>query len=90
MGKGQCSDGGVNGHLPSKTSDILFTWEEVSEHCKPDSRWIVVDNCVYDVTIWQKRHPGGARIISHFSGQDATVGIDRSMSSIVDLGRFSF
>ena len=45
-----------------------------------DSKWIVIDGNIYDVTKWQKRHPGGARLISHFAGQDATVCIRQQTS----------
>jgi cytochrome b involved in lipid metabolism len=38
-----------------------------------DDKWIVVDGLVYDVSRFHKIHPGGARIISHFAGQDASV-----------------
>nr|WPT09940.1 front end desaturase B [Namalycastis rhodochorde] len=49
-----------------------FTWDEVKQHTKITDRWVVIDNNIYDVTRFQKRHPGGARILSHFAGQDAT------------------
>ena len=52
----------------------ILTWDEVEKHKGKDSRWIVIDNNVYDVTEWQGKHPGGARILGHFAGQDATVG----------------
>ncbi|KAL5005706.1 hypothetical protein ScPMuIL_016864 [Solemya velum] len=49
-----------------------FSMEEVKKHCKPDDKWIVIKNKVYDITNFAKKHPGGARIISHYAGQDAT------------------
>ena len=69
MGKGECSEMKMvasEGHSP-------YTWDEVNTHRSRDSRWIVIDDNIYDITRWQRKHPGGARIISHFSGQDATV-----------------
>ena len=54
-----------NGHI--------LTWDEVEKHRGKESRWIVIDNNVYDVTEWQEKHPGGARILGHFASQDATV-----------------
>lgn len=39
------------------------------------NRWLVIDNNVYDITQWSKRHPGGSKVISHYAGQDATVSI---------------
>ena len=50
-----------------------FSWNEIHEHSSKDDRWIVVDGLVYDITRFQKKHPGGAKIIGHFAGQDATV-----------------
>ena len=54
----------------------VITWQEVEKHKTRDSRWLVIEGNVYDVTEWQgKQHPGGARILGHFAGQDATVRI---------------
>ena len=65
MGKGT----NVNSNEISRT----FSWKEINEHASKDDRWIVVDGLVYDITRFQKKHPGGAKIIGHFAGQDATV-----------------
>ena len=65
MGKGT----NINQNETTRT----FTWEEVHKHTSKEDRWIVVDGNVYDITRFQKRHPGGAKIIGHFAGQDATV-----------------
>ncbi len=48
-------------------------WEEVEQHASRDDKWIVIDDEVYDVTGWSRRHPGGSRLLSHYAGQDATV-----------------
>ena len=45
-----------------------FTWDEVRKHSTQADQWIVVDDYVYDVSTWAKRHPGGAKIISGFAG----------------------
>lgn len=52
--------------------DELITWEEVRKHSNRTDRWLVVDENVYDVTEWAKRHPGGSAILGHYAGQDAT------------------
>lgn len=57
-----------------KTAMSTYTWDEVKKHTKPDDKWIVIKGLIYNISKWQKHHPGGARIISHFVGQDATVG----------------
>ena len=50
-----------------------FGWEEIRKHTTKTDRWLVIDGCVYNVTRWAKKHPGGERLIAHHSGQDATV-----------------
>uniref|UniRef100_A0A8D0HAA4 Cytochrome b5 heme-binding domain-containing protein n=1 Tax=Sphenodon punctatus TaxID=8508 RepID=A0A8D0HAA4_SPHPU len=58
------------------TSPRVFTWKEIALRAGYGDphweRWLVIDRKVYDITQFYKRHPGGARVISHFSGQDAT------------------
>ncbi|XP_070591966.1 acyl-CoA (8-3)-desaturase-like [Erythrolamprus reginae] len=54
----------------------LFTWEEVGLRTGKgdfkEERWLVIDKKVYDVSQFYLRHPGGPRLIRHYSGQDAT------------------
>ena len=66
MGKG----GDLNG---VNRNNETFSWEEVKRHTGKDDKWLVINGNIYDITNFSKRHPGGARIISHFAGQDATV-----------------
>nr|WAY16340.1 front-end fatty acid desaturase group B isoform 1 [Eisenia fetida] len=49
-----------------------YSWQEVRQHTSQKDRWVVIDEVIYDVTEWQKKHPGGARILGHYAGQDAT------------------
>nr|AFZ87278.1 delta-6 fatty acyl desaturase [Lateolabrax japonicus] len=50
----------------------VYTWEEVQSHRSRNDQWLVIDRKVYNITQWAKRHPGGLRVISHYSGEDAT------------------
>lgn len=50
-----------------------FRWEEIQKHNLRTDRWLVIDRKVYNVTKWSQRHPGGHRVIGHYSGEDATV-----------------
>nr|AEV57606.1 delta-6 desaturase 3 [Muraenesox cinereus] len=50
----------------------VFTWEEVQRHSHKGDQWLVIDRKVCNITDWVKRHPGGARVISHYAGEDAT------------------
>ena len=52
---------------------LTYTREEVAQHKKIGDCWIILHGEVYDVTKWLARHPGGARIVMHYAGEDATV-----------------
>lgn len=67
-----CKMGKGNGLSTTGTGKEI-TWDEVKRHTGVHDRWIVIHDKVYDVTRFQRTHPGGARIIGHFAGQDATV-----------------
>ena len=41
----------------------LYTREQVAEHNNDDSLWVIIDNRVYDVTLWALSHPGGKEIL---------------------------
>jgi len=61
------------GGRAADAADQVYTWDEVRKHDLSTDKWIVINDDVYDITEWAKRHPGGFRIISHYAGQDATV-----------------
>eukprot|EP00163_Fabomonas_tropica_P030346 TRINITY_DN6808_c0_g1_i3.p1 TRINITY_DN6808_c0_g1~~TRINITY_DN6808_c0_g1_i3.p1 ORF type:complete len:459 (-),score=90.05 TRINITY_DN6808_c0_g1_i3:210-1586(-) len=48
-----------------------YTMDQVSQHNKKGDAWIVLDNQVYDVSLWAHKHPGG-NIIFKFLGRDAS------------------
>lgn len=50
-----------------------YTWKEVEKCVKGGEKWIIVENQIYNIKNWQRKHPGGAKILGHFIGQDATV-----------------
>ena len=52
-----------------------FTRQEVSAHKKYGDCWIVIEGEVYNVSSWLKKHPGGARLLMHYAGEDATVSL---------------
>uniref|UniRef100_A0A8C0IXC6 Cytochrome b5 heme-binding domain-containing protein n=1 Tax=Chelonoidis abingdonii TaxID=106734 RepID=A0A8C0IXC6_CHEAB len=59
------------------SSPRRFTWEEIGLRTgrghPQQERWLVIDRKVYDISQFYRRHPGGARVISSYAGQDATV-----------------
>jgi len=63
---------GKGGHRADSAQQV-YTWDDVRQHDSASDKWIVINDDVYNVTEWAKRHPGGYRIISHYAGQDATV-----------------
>ena len=60
-------------NLESDTVCKYFTWKEVEAHATQPECWIVVHDCVYDLAKFKRKHPGGAKLLGHFAGQDATV-----------------
>ena len=85
MGRGANQQG--NGEVQSAPKPYTkkyvgeVTWDEIKLHDgrqikngeKIKEKWLVVEDQVYDITDWCKRHPGGFKVISHFAGQDGTV-----------------
>nr|XP_054755277.1 acyl-CoA 6-desaturase-like [Lytechinus pictus] len=74
LGRNQ-ANGEVQGavHKPRRfVGDV--TWDEVKKHDGKTvkEKWLVVDNQVYDITQWSKRHPGGFKVITHYAGQDGS------------------
>ncbi|XP_005988034.2 acyl-CoA 6-desaturase [Latimeria chalumnae] len=69
MGKGG-EKNEENGDCEKKVE--VYTWEEIQKHNLKMDRWLVIERKVYNITEWATRHPGGARVISHYGGEDAT------------------
>lgn len=49
-----------------------YTLEEVARHSSRKDLWLIIDKKVYDVTNFDKEHPGGAAALLQFAGRDAT------------------
>jgi cytochrome b involved in lipid metabolism len=45
-----------------------FSRAEVAEHNTYESQWLIVNDKVYDITKFAKRHPGG-KVISFYRGR---------------------
>ncbi|EGC37300.1 hypothetical protein DICPUDRAFT_21278, partial [Dictyostelium purpureum] len=41
-----------------------YSLEEVLKHQSSKDFWMIIDNCIYDVTRWIDKHPGGDSILS--------------------------
>nr|QBO56274.1 fatty acid desaturase 5/6-4 [Brachionus rotundiformis] len=74
MGKGanNLSSTELNNLANEPLSKRLIAWEEVKKHNKKDDCWIVVNQNVYNLTEFKKKHPGGSKIVEFYAGQDAS------------------
>jgi cytochrome b involved in lipid metabolism len=50
----------------------MFSMEEVVKHNTATDNWMVVRGVVYDVTHFQKFHPGGDTILAKYAGRDVS------------------
>eukprot|EP00004_Rigifila_ramosa_P008073 TRINITY_DN1923_c0_g1_i1.p1 TRINITY_DN1923_c0_g1~~TRINITY_DN1923_c0_g1_i1.p1 ORF type:complete len:346 (-),score=85.38 TRINITY_DN1923_c0_g1_i1:55-1092(-) len=50
----------------------VFTLEEVAKHNKPGDAWIVVEDGVYNISMFADMHPGGKHVLMQQAGTDAT------------------
>ncbi|XP_055639811.1 cytochrome b5 isoform X2 [Toxorhynchites rutilus septentrionalis] len=49
-----------------------YSLVEIGKHNTPEDLWMVIDDKVYDVTKFQKEHPGGEEVLIEAAGKDAT------------------
>ena len=49
-----------------------ITMQEVEGHNTPDDCWVVINGKVYDLSLFQKQHPGGSKIITDNAGKDVS------------------
>jgi predicted heme/steroid binding protein len=49
------------------------TRSELSRHIDEESLWIAIDDAVYDVSEYSKRHPGGPAILFAYAGRDVSA-----------------
>lgn len=50
----------------------LYSRDDVAAHKTQDDCWITINNKVYNVTHWLKKHPGGYSILFNLAGQDCS------------------
>ena len=64
----------------STPEERTFPWSEISQHTSAKSLWVVVRDKkapgsplrVYDVTLFQKSHPGGTAILLKYAGTECS------------------
>eukprot|EP00041_Stephanoeca_diplocostata_P004461 m.45418 g.45418 ORF g.45418 m.45418 type:complete len:307 (+) comp15130_c0_seq1:51-971(+) len=57
----------------ASSGNATYSMDEVAEHNTDESTWIVINGHVYDVTKFKRMHPGGAKVVMHYAGADASV-----------------
>lgn len=57
----------------NQNQTIILTLDEVAKHNSPNDCWLIINDNVYEVTNYINNHPGGAKRIISFCGQDATT-----------------
>jgi len=56
----------------TSSGKTYYNWDEIAKHNTEKDAWVVLEDKVYNVTNWAKRHPGGKDIILAFAGQNGT------------------
>ncbi|KAF0764500.1 cytochrome b5-like isoform X2 [Aphis craccivora] len=49
-----------------------YSLAEVAANANATNPWIVIDDCIYDVTEFLNDHPGGEEVLLEQAGKDAT------------------
>lgn len=49
-----------------------FSILEVSKHDSANDCWLIVEDSIYNMTNFMKKHPGGSRVITGLCGKDGT------------------
>jgi hypothetical protein len=58
---------------PPPRADLpLMSRLEVARHHRDGSLWIIIDQCVYDVSQYAAKHPGGSALLLVYAGQDVS------------------
>ena len=85
MGRGGHQN--VGNHSAEKTEGSFetvqryYTWSQIKES---GNKWIVINDTVYDISKFYKKHPGGERLMLNHVGQDVTVSMNKhSLSQLI-------
>ena len=46
--------------------------QEFTEQEVKDNNYVIIDNNVYNFKEFEEKHPGGAKVLIHYRGRDAT------------------
>lgn len=65
----------------TKDEGKVYQMEEVAKHNTSESLWCVIHGKAYDLTEWQRDHPGGEDVLLEKAGQDASDEFEDSFHS---------
>jgi cytochrome b involved in lipid metabolism len=69
----------------------VISLEEVRWHDTREDGWMVIYDCVYQVTEFLKKHPGGEEVMQEYLGYDATLafrGVGHSKQAVMMMKEF--
>jgi len=52
--------------------DNIYSLDEIKKHNNKDSCWIILNEYVYDLTLFLSKHTGGQKAILKLGGKDGT------------------
>jgi cytochrome b involved in lipid metabolism len=63
----------TNSNQSVLSENQTYTLAEIAKHNSAANCWMIIDNKVYNLTIYLNQHPGGARTILLYCGQDGSL-----------------
>jgi uncharacterized protein (DUF2236 family) len=77
-----------SGPVRERTSEnVPISATEVSKHDRPDDIWMIINGKVFDLTDFQREHPGGSTVLQQVAGKDASKDFLKHHKSI-ELDRY--
>lgn len=62
-----------NPQVPQNNTAKVYTMADLQSHSSKDSCWSVIDDQVYDLTLYIASHPGGSDKIMSICGKDGSA-----------------
>lgn len=50
-------------------AERLIKWADLKQHASDEDLWVAVNGKAYDLTLYQRVHPGSALILQHVKGE---------------------
>lgn len=72
---------------PKQEELRTMTRQQVEEEVQQGNLLVIVDQLVYDVSSYAKKHPGGRRVLENYSGKDASVAFNGGLNMHTQAAR---